>query len=218
MSNQKILNQTLDLKEQFILNMRSNWWVDALYLYLITPMGIAGVFLNTLSLIIFIYSSSKVLLFRYMRIYTAFCILIAFIQVFTFYLSSIRLYDLSISYIGRFYKCYLTIGATFLFFYTNVLDVVISVERAINFSVKYQSFKNISTVKLSIFLFFICLLINLPNNFSQDMVDETELFVKLRFCTSSLFSQSLYGKILLFLSYFIQGPIVLSLILCTNIV
>ena len=48
------------------------------------------------------------------------------------------------------------------------------------------------------------------------MVDETELFVKLRYCTPTLFSQTSYGKVLLFLSYFIQGPFILFLIIFTN--
>ena len=52
---------------------------------------------------------------------------------------------------------------------------------------------------------------------AQEMVSDKDLPIRLQFCKATSFALTSYGKILLIISYIIQGPVVLLLIIITNV-
>ena len=52
-------------------------------------------------------SFKKIGLFKYLIVYTASCIIVAFSQIFFFYFSAYQFYDLAMTYFGRIFKCYI---------------------------------------------------------------------------------------------------------------
>jgi len=57
----------------------------------------------------------------------------------------------------------------FLFFYGNVLDIFINIERALNFTNKYASFKSISSYVVCLGALLVCVLVNLPNDMAAEI-------------------------------------------------
>lgn len=213
-------NVTIDIKKLFLSNSRSSPLADIFNLYLIVPMGISGSLFNLICLIILVQKPFRNIgLFKYVIVYTASCLITALSQIFFFCFSNSLLYEVSLSYIGRIYKCYITASfvTTFFFFFSNLLDIFINLERTINFSSKYQNFKQISPYKICLIGFIACLIINIPNNMAQELVSTQDLYIKLRYCVETSFSKTTYGKVLLYVSFMIQGPLLLVLVIITNI-
>ena len=216
----KTINVTIHLKLLFLKGIRSSYTTDMLILCVIVPMGILGTIFNTICLIIFMKKSfKKIGLFKYLIVYTASCIIVAFSQIFFFYFSAYQFYDLAMTYFGRIFKCYIAASSVtpFFFFYGNVIDVLINFERAINFSYKLQRIKQISPYKICFVAFIVCLFINIPNNLAQEVVPTEELYIKLRYCYETSFSVKPIGRILLYLSFIIEGPVLLILVIVSNI-
>jgi hypothetical protein len=213
-----ILNKSSDFRSLFLDSIRNTWIAEIFYLYLIVPMGILGTILNIITLIIYYQNKKKLPLFKYLIVYSACCVIIAIIGILFFYVCPYQLFDLAVSYFGRIFKCYiLSSNGNFLFFYINSLDVLINFERTLNFCYKFQKLKEISPYKICLVVLILCLIINIPNNMAQEMVQTEDLPVKLKNCVATSFALKPYGKILLLVSFFIQGPLLLLLILISNI-
>jgi len=110
------------------------------------------------------------------------------------------------------------IRVVFFFFYQNTLDIFISIERALSFSTGFKNFKKKSPYLICFIVFLMCGLVNLPNNLVNDIVSNEDLYIKFKYCEKSAFTQSSLGKILLIISYVVQGPIVLIGEITTNII
>ena len=221
MQNTTRQNQTLNLKEILLANMlTASFGGGTLSTYVIVPMNIMGTLFNSISILIFFKKSFRTIaLFKYMKIFTLSSLIINAAGIFGFYFNVSQLFDLAISYAARIFRCYIlpSYVLTFFFFYSNVIDVIINIERAVNFSNKYQWFKRTSPYLISFFLLIICVFINLPNYFLYDIVQDKDIYVRLRLCVSSAFIQTTLGKVTQITSYVIQGPILLVLEVVTNV-
>lgn len=218
MQNITSQNETIYLKNLILSNINTSWLADLLYLCLILPLAIFGTIFNLTSLIIFSRKSfSEITLFKYLKCYAFISFLISFTQIFYFYFSPNILFDLALSYPGRVYRCYVANTVIeFLFFYGNVLDIFINIERALNFTNKYASFKSISSYVVCLGALLVCVLVNLPNDMAAEITPTEMLHTKPVICQVSSYVMNWYGKMLLIVSYVIQGPVVFILVMLTN--
>jgi len=129
-------------------------------------------------------------------------------------------YELSISYIARVYICKIlqSYGTVFFFFFQNTLDIFINIERALSFSNGFKRFKKLTPYFVCFMVFLFCILIHGPNFLLYNIVSYEDLYIKFKYCEKSDFTQSSLGKILLIISYVVQGPIVLIGEIITNII
>jgi hypothetical protein len=104
------------------------------------------------------------------------------------------------------------------FFFENTLDIFINLERALAFSSGFGRFKKISPYIISLLLFSLCILINGPVFIVFDIVEDSQFATALRLCKLNQFSKSSLGKLLLMISYILQGPVSLILVIGSNII
>jgi hypothetical protein len=126
---------------------------------------------------------------------------------------------LALSFNGRFF---LTFGINdiifYFFFLSNLIEIIINIERAIYFSVGFQNFKKISPYFISFLILVLSLIIYIPNFLSIKMVPEDQIYILYRLTIPTDFALSKLGKITLLISYILEGPIVFILLIVTNII
>ena len=224
MENQTLNNSTkkpIDMKSEFLANIQINHYTDALALYLIVPLASLSTLFNFISFLIFCRKSfNQIALFKYMRIYTFSSFIVSFSLIFYFFFAPFTFYELSISFISRVYICKLTQSyiTLFIFLYQNTLDIFINIERALNFSSRFNSFKKISPYLICFMILIVCILIHGPNYLLYNLVSDEDLYIKLRYCEKTAFTESNLGKLLLIISYLVEGPVVLIAVIVTNII
>ncbi len=210
-----------DLKKLLMANTLSGAGIGSIFqTYALFPISILGTFFNIISLLIFLKKEfRKISLYKYMQIYTWASLSVTASSLFGFCLNLNDFFEFAISLPGRIYRCYLVssfIGL--IFFFANVLEIFMNVERAINFSTSFQTFRNISPYKISSIIFLCCLIVNLPSNFNYEMVADNLIFVIFRLCIPTPFGLSSLGKSLLIISFFIQGPVVVIVTIISAVV
>lgn len=197
-----------------------NWYTDKLMLYLIVPMGSFGALFNLVSFAIFCKKSfDEMPLFKYMRVYTLASMVVSCSLILSFMLAPFTLPKFLLEYISRVFICKIiqSFVTNFFFFYENVLDIFISIERGLIFSTEFKRFKKISPYLICLILLAVCILINGPIFISFDIVPDSELSV-LGQWELSRFSASSFGKPLLAISYITQEPVVFIFVIITNII
>jgi len=207
------------LNSLLLANIRSSYIKDSLNLYLIEPMGIIGSLLNLISLAIL---SKKTFqnrnIFKLMKIYNQISLGITFIVCFIFLFTPAVLFELSKSTIGRVYICNVMVWFyLFLFFFGNCLDILMNLERALNYSNGYQRIKQISPYWISFIVFIICLIIHMPIDLAQTFTPDDQLYTKLRLCYLTSFAIQPVTKMILLVSFIIEGPIVMILAIISNL-
>jgi hypothetical protein len=213
-------NTTVDLKELLLSQINSSWLRDILILCIIVPMGLIGTVLNLMSLSIFLKKSiRKIALFKYLIILSLVNSIIASNQIFYFYFMPNLFYNLTISINGRIFA---TVGnndiISYFFFLGNLIEIMINIERALYFSGGYQKIKKISPYLISFFIIILSLIIFTPNFLSLKVVPEDLIYVLYRATMPTDFALSKIGKIILLISYILEGPVIFILLIVTNII
>lgn len=220
MQNITVRNQTFNLKELFLANiLTTSFGGGVLSTYIILPLSALGTIFNTVSLLIFLKRSfRKIALFKYMKVYTMSSLIINSILIFAFYFNVTQFFELSISYSARIFRCViLPYVVVFFFSFENMIEILINVERAVNFSTSYQWFKKAPAYLVCFITLVLCVIIYLPGFFIYEIVPNSELFVKFRLCVPSSFTKLPVVKISQIVSYVIQGPIIMILVVITNV-
>jgi len=207
------------LNSLLLANIRSSYIKDSLNLYLIEPMGIIG---TLLKLIAFTILSKKTFsnhnIYKLMKINNLISLGITFIISFIFLFTPAVLFELSISKIGRIYIC--SIIPWFyllLFLYGNCLDILMNLERALSFSDGYQRIKQIPTYFICFIAFILCAIIRIPSDLAYTYTSDDELYIKLRLCYLTSFGLKPAGKMILLASFIIEGPIMMILVIGSNL-
>ncbi len=220
MNDQTQDNSTYDLYSVILSSLNVNKYTDVLFLYVIIPLASLGTVFNSISFGIFCKKSfNKVHLFKYFRVYTFTSLIVSSSLIFSFYFSLHTLRELVSAYSARLYICKIVPSyvSIFFFFYGNCLDIFINIERASNFSYRFSGFKKISPYFICLILFLVCVLINGPNYFLYDIIEDDQ--TQIRFdCKWSQFTWSPLGKLLLMISFIIQGPVVLIMAILSNLI
>ncbi len=217
--NQSQENSTFDLISILLTNFAINIYTDKMCLFLIIPMALLGTVFNLASFGIFCKKTfNDIHLFKYLRIYSFSSLIVSSSLIFSFYCSPYTFPVLFLTLSTRIFDCKIPSYVTaFFFFYGNVLDIFIKIDRAISFSNGFNRIKKISPYLICLILLLICVLINGPNYLLYDIVPDSEIPNLLRLCKLSKFTWSPMGKILLLMSFIIQGPAVLIIVIVTNV-
>jgi len=207
------------LNSLLLANIRTTYIKDAFSLYLLEPMGVIGTLLN---LITFIILSKKKFnnknIFKLMKIYNLISLGITLISSFNFLSSPHILFQLTISKIGRIYSCIVIPWLyIFFFFFGNCLDILMNLDRALNFSAGYQRIKQISSYWICFIVLIICLIIHMPSNLVYEVTPDDQLYTRLRLCYLTSFAVQPVTKIILLVVYIIEGPVVMILVIGSNI-
>ena len=209
-----------DLKQLLMANTLSGKGIGTIFhTYVLLPISSLGTLFNMISLSIFLRKEFRnISLYKYMQIYTWASLCVTSSSLFGFCLNLNDFFEYAISLSGRIYRCYvLSSFIGLFFFFANVLEIFLNVERAINFNNNYQTFKRISPYKICAAMFIFCLLVNMPANFAYQIVADDFIFVIFRLCVPTPFGLSSLGKTLLILSYIIQGPLVVIITIVSAI-
>jgi hypothetical protein len=207
------------LNSLLLANMRTTYFLDSLRFYLTTPMAIIGTILNTISFIILSAKSfSKINIFKLMKVYNLASLLLTFGLTFSFLNSPNIFFDLSISMISRIYTCYfLNWFIILIFVYGNCLDILMNLERALSYSNGYRNIKKISPYLICFIVLIICAVIHLPSDLAMTHTPDDQLYTKLNLCYSTTFAFESVTRMILIVSYIIEGPIVMILVIASNI-
>jgi len=216
----KMENITTDQKEKFLSNIKSSLSQEILTLCTIVPLGVIGTILNLISLSIFLKKSiRKVALFKYLITLSVVNSITASSQIFTFYRTPNIFFDLAKSIYGRIFVTFVANNVTlYSFFLSNLIEIMINLERALYFSEGFQKVKNISPYLISFFILILSLVIYTPNFLSIKLVPEDQIFILNRVSIPTDFALSKTGKITLLISYILEGPVIFILLIITNII
>jgi hypothetical protein len=213
-------NVTVNQKALFLSQLRSSWLEEVFILCTIVPMGLIGTGLNLISLSIFLKQPLRsIALFKYLTILSIVNSILAFSQIFFFLFTAHIFYDLTLSLFGRIF---ITIGVVdinfYFFFLGNLIEIMINIERALYFSEKFKKFKQISPFLICFFVLILSLIIFTPSFISLKMVPEDQIYKLNRISIPTDFTLSKIGKILLLLSYTLEGPVIFILLIATNVI
>jgi hypothetical protein len=181
MTNQRFTNR---LNESIYTKIGSTWFLDGTFVYLISPMGFIGFFLNIICLLIYFKIKIKLKsenLVKYLRIYSLVSSFICLIIGFTFIAFSPRyFFDLFEKY-ATYFKCkifdYLLVC---LYQYGISIDFLIVIETISHHSNKLMLMRNINPYLCSSINLLLCLIVNYPlTNFDRlILISNIELDVK----------------------------------------
>jgi hypothetical protein len=208
------------LKSLILANIRSTYLTDSLRLYLIVPIGNIGTFLNIITILILINKKFNNLnIFKLMKIYSLTSCIISFTMIFSGLLFTPHiLFDLSISKFARIYTCNIVSWILNLFFsYGNCLDILMNLERALSFSNKYHKIKQISAYLICFIVLIICVIIHIPSDLAGTYTPDDQLYITLKLCYPTSFASSPVTRMILIISYIIEGPVLIILAIVSNI-
>jgi hypothetical protein len=209
------------LNSLLLANIRATYLTDSLNLYFTVPMTIVGTFFNFITLKILMKKSFRlnINIFKLMFIYSLISFIITFYMIFIYFLNSpYFFFELSISLFNRIYSCGLINWFLLLFFfYGNCIDILINLERALTFSLRFEKLKKTSTYLICFIVFIICVVIHLPSDLSQTYTSNDELYVKLRLCSATSFATQPITRLILLISIIIEGPVVMILAIGSNV-
>ena len=224
------LNDGFD--EQFYLTIGSTWAFDSFYLFFILPTAIINSILNFLTFYILcnIKSNQKnKYLFFYLKIYVLNIAISSLFGILMFYTYSPRYFSFALDYFARILRCYIyTSVLTSMYFFTNILDIFISIERLSQFLRNRSNsiFKISPYITILIGLMF-CILVNSPSYLWNYILSDDEFYSKAKdvqnldsfsYCGRTDFIQSSLGGLLSTLMIFIRDILTLIIEIIINIV
>ena len=210
-----------NLSELFYLRIGSTWTYDSIYLFFIAPLSFAAMMLNAFSLFVITkirIKNSTIKFYEYLKIDLINGIVMCLLGLTAFVGYSPRYFQFSLSLIGRVYKCFIfnILGST-IYLFSNLLTLLILLDRLSIFIVKLKYYLNFSSpYKQTALMFVFCVFVNMPLYFWNYVKQDDEFYAgaldvnnldSFTFCGKTDFYKSLFGKIVSFLSLFIQDGI-----------
>ena len=207
MSNQTNFGFSLD---SLLKLFGSSWTLDVLIVYINTPVCLFGIFSNIVCYFILRKKAfHSALIFKYLRINVLNSIFVS-IVLSTSLLGTYRIFSFTNTYASFFYSAYFygfLLPMSYL--YGNLLDICTILER-IAFSTKTSLLvKFIKEKYVPLLLLAISVIINLPMlfvcypTFADFPLNDGSMY-RIHFWGQTEFQTSLYGKIILYLVYFIR--------------
>jgi len=183
LSNTKniMFNHTISFNSEIIFNrIGSNWFIDSFYLFILTPLSLIGVILNIINVLVLtkIIKNDKnfIKLFILLRIYCFNSILVNMIGIFLF-LHAPRYIGIWTNHLIRVYRCIISnYFFSSLYFFGNVLEIIILHDRLTIFIPKIEICHKIRPSIKCLLAFFLCVLIDLPTFFRFTIKNDDELF------------------------------------------
>ena len=156
-------------------------------------------------------------IYQYLRIHSLNHVFGSLVIAISFVSYSPRYLQFSLTMAARYHRCVLINGASTLYFFQNVLDVVIALERLSLLVPWLRRFRTKSPHMLCLLLFLLCSLINSPTYFLAWPKSDAEFYNLTQFtdayCSHSDFFSTLNGKTIIFVVFFFRDllPIVVEI-------
>ena len=221
------MNRTNSTQYEFYLT-KAQWFeifgysltLDSFILFLATPVSLAGIILNSISF--YVLSNKKFefkIIFSYLRVYSLNSMLMCLVLS-TYISSTYNFFDLTNSFLSRAYtsKFYIPI-VTILAFFSGFLDILISIERLLDF---YPHIKKPTSLKSCFILMFVVIIITLPYFFIYypahiDVnLSQNETF-RMYFIGLSDFGQSSIGQVVNYALFFIKDVLTFIVEIVLNV-
>ena len=202
----------------------NSWIIDVLYIALLCPLSVVGVFLNILSFKIFSSKgSSKKNLNKYFKVYTISSIVICTFFSFNFLVRATTILEFANSYAARFISTRILFPIfAILYFYLSLLDIVISLERISHFLIILKNLRSYNPYKVCFLLFLVSLAINLtytfvyyPGSVDVKLANNTNYTIYYNALTS--YGKSKIGQLNIIAVYFTRDVVILLVVIVLNI-
>jgi ABC-type multidrug transport system fused ATPase/permease subunit len=137
---------------------------DALYLFLITSVSLIGFILNIINLVVFNNCNLPDMpLYKYLNIYALNGIIVNFAYIFEFLSASFRYIPFATSYPAQVYYSFILIPIVSTgYFYSTVLDIIITMDRISCFSGRVKSIMIFTAYKTCAIAFILVFILNFP--------------------------------------------------------
>ena len=199
-----------DYDDKFYLIIGSTWVYDSIYLFIISPWYFISLFLNMFSFFVFtkIKQNQKTRKFYiYLKIYVLDCALMSVFGSTLFVSYSARYFQFSLGFVARIFRCQIYNSVvTLLYYYSNILDILITFERLSQFILKPNTFFNkFSPYKACLIGFVFCFILDSPAYLWNYVITDEEFYQGARdleniesfsYCGRSEFVKSNLGGIL----------------------
>ena len=218
------------LKQIFLLKLGSSVPLDAIYLFVISPLGVIGTLLMLISFVIFLQKDFRNnAFFQYFQVYTLSSLIQAMAMIGMFLKAPRYLFDLSISESARIYCCRILSSyvVALFFFFGDAIFILLNMERIAQFSPRLKSFMKIHPYLACCILLVICELINLPTFFVYEMAIDEDIKNALSsykgvlgfkgLCPKTQFGLSPLGQAFNIFGYVVKGLVVLLVDFAINI-
>jgi hypothetical protein len=199
--------------EKIYERIGSFWLPDSVYLFIISPIGLIGGFLNLFSFfILYKITITQTNLYKYLRFYSLNGSILCFIYAIIFISLSPRYYPYFLSYLSRVYRAFIFSGIlTSLYFIGNLLDVIIALDRLSIFIKVYKPFTKLNPYLMCSIVILLSTFLNLPIYFSYYVKQDEEFFNEIKYNISTftysgrtkLFN-SMIGNLLTFVQILIR--------------
>jgi hypothetical protein len=211
-------NLTINLTDAFLTSIGSTLFTDVMFTFLSSPISLLGFVLNALSFFTFHQitknSNNNLTMYRYLKLYCGNSGLLCFLLMFSVYSYSTRFFGLKFNLFARIYRCVIISYVTStLYFFGNIMDTIISIERLSIFIPKFQILKKYSTILIGGLVMLLCSVVNLPSMLRYYVKSDQEVLNDLVHQTFSFCGKGILfnNDLLLILNIFIRD--VLTLIL-----
>jgi hypothetical protein len=220
--NFESIEKNSTLLDIFYYNIGSTKINDTLYLTLI-PFGLFSVCLNIISFVSFLKIKIKsTKMYDYLRVYTLNSCVFCLIGMFSFLPFTSRYFKLTGNYYVSIFHCLFTnYIAVNLYFYGNLLDIIICLERLSIFIKILKRFQQCSPYLICLIALIICFLIELPILFSFQIRNEHEFYtnaLKLNndsesftMCGRTDFLETKFGQSISIIAIFVRDIMTLCL-------
>ena len=204
-------------KDYWFSQFGSTMLLDLLQLLAVLPFSLIGAVFNFLSY----YTLSKrtfrnSVFYNYLRVYTLNSLLVNVVMAFVFWPSTLRTFEFSNTYAAAFYKAIIyppLINGSVLF--GSLMDILISLERLFKFFPHLEAkFTKIPKWKLISMLLFVTVLLCVQYLFKFipayiDVQPSASTAFRIYFIAATPFTDSLWGKVINYLVYFIRDVLCL---------
>ena len=218
--NFDLIESNSTLLNRFYSNIESTWLNDTIYLTL-TPINIISLIMNSICYLVFRQINEKTTqLYHYFRVYSLNTCLMSFIGVFASFPFAHQYFKLTGNYYISIYKCIiLQYVCVNFYFFGNVLDVLICLERLSNFIKSYKKYlqRFVSSPYLIVTgAFIFCIIVNLSLYFWFLPKTEDEFYrnalnldnqTRFTHCIRTNFLDTTHGLILSIISIFIRDAL-----------
>ena len=218
------LNDNYHLKLYWHEHYGNYFYIDILYITVLCPVSVIGVFLNLITLKIFksrCFSTKNV--YKYFKVYTINSLIICFLFSINFLFRSPTILEYTNTYAVRLLgiKIMFPIFAT-IYFYLSILDIVISLERVSHFLIKLKKLHAFNPYKVCTWLFLINILINLiyilvyePGHSNVNLNLQTNYSIY--YNTLSTYGKTKIGQLNIAAIYILRDVVILFIVIILNV-
>jgi hypothetical protein len=209
-NNSKLNISTFNL-EFWLSKVRAPWELEAIYLFVITPVAIVGVLLNTFSFVVLCqkeFHSTKI--YRYFRCITFNSAVINLVESGLFACSAYRYLDFANTFEANTFGVYAYLPiSNCCYLFGSCLDLLVSLERCSIFVNKLKRLFTYPVKYVCLICLAFCILLTTPYFYTNkpsflDAPMSPTSFYRIWYWGITPFGNTLTGKILAGLSYFVR--------------